>query len=112
MHDRREEWFVIAIALVALALAVIWWVVPVRAHDAPSGWHYAPECCSDADCALAETVEELPDKSLKVTTIHGTAVFPANFPKKDSPDGRIHACFVTYADGSQRLYCLYYGSGI
>lgn len=34
---------------VLLALLVIHAIA--RAHQAPSGWHYDPECCSGRDCA-------------------------------------------------------------
>ena len=77
-----------------------------KAHEAHSGFQYPHECCSDGDCDEAKVAVRQPDGSLLVTTTHGTATFPANFEHRDSPDGKIHACFV-----GTRLYCLFLASG-
>jgi hypothetical protein len=59
---------------------------------------YPPECCHRQDCAVVESAihtqpigpGQLPQ--LTVTTKHGTAVVPHNFPVRESKDGRMHAC--------------------
>jgi hypothetical protein len=79
----------------------------VQAHDAHTGWQYPRECCSDGDCDAAIVATRNADGSLTVTTKHGTATFPANFPHRDSPDGLIHACFTP-----RTLYCLYLAAGL
>lgn len=66
---------------------------------------YDSECCSGYDCALVTHIEYLPDNSWKVTTQHGTAIFPPNWPRRASQDGRMHACFTP-----TKLYCLYVGT--
>ena len=77
-----------------------------RAHEAHSGWQYPHECCSNGDCDEAEAAMRGPDGSLTVTTKYGTATFPANFRHRQSPDGKIHACFV-----GTTLYCLFLATG-
>jgi hypothetical protein len=84
------------------------------AHD----W-YPIECCSGMDCAAVEKVEIVPMQSagimgstgapgtMIVTTKHGTAIVPANFPRRESKDNRMHACMRTAPGGSMRLICLF-----
>jgi hypothetical protein len=78
------------------------------AHD----W-YPMECCHGYDCAEVERAtygrppdidNELP--MLTVTTKHGTALVPANFPRRESLDGKMHAC-MRRDQGSMRLICLF-----
>lgn len=75
-------------------------------HEAKSGWTYPPECCGDGDCDEASAAIRNQDGSLTVTTKHGTATFPAKYPYRQSPDGKIHGCFV-----GARLYCLFLDTG-
>jgi hypothetical protein len=79
-----------------------------RAHD----W-YPLDCCGGGDCAEVEhvTYDRAPNGSgalpiLAVTTRHGTALVPADFPRRDSPDEKMHACMRP--DRTQmRLVCLF-----
>jgi hypothetical protein len=82
-----------------------------RAHD----W-YPLDCCGGGDCAEVErvTYDRAPNDSgalpiLAVTTRHGTALVPADFPRRDSPDEKMHACMrPVRADRTQmRLVCLF-----
>src|SRR5262249_52538433 len=80
------------------------------AHD----W-YPLECCQSMDCAPVEKVEMLSPPtiasmlaapaqaapgakeaslagSMVVTTMHGSVLVPANFPRRESKDHRMHAC--------------------
>lgn len=84
---------------VLFILALLFGVSAAWAHS----W-YDGDCCHDNDCAPVTAVEYLPDGSWKVTTKHGTAVFPANHPRRLSQDGKTHACFTPV-----KLYCLYVG---
>ena len=98
-------------ALLALA-------TPAAAHD----W-YPLECCHGLDCAVVEKVEILPGPSVAsafgpvdasiagssmiVTTKHGSALVPANFPRRESKDHRMHACMRPTENGTMRLLCLF-----
>jgi hypothetical protein len=78
------------------------------AHD----W-YPVECCRGDDCAEVEhATYDRPSHAgdtlplLAVTTRHGTALVPANFPRRESLDGKIHAC-MRPGQGDMRLICLF-----
>ena len=101
-------------SLFAALLAV---ATPVLAHD----W-YPLECCHGMDCAAVERVEQMPPPpdvamslvpmpmvpgTMAVTTKHGTAVVPANFPRRESKDHRMHACMRPGDGGRMRLICLF-----
>ena len=105
-----RKWFLAA----ALAAAT-----PAAAHD----W-YPMECCSSMDCAPVEKVEMLPGPAIAsmlstpaqadslgamlVTTMHGSVVIPANFPRRESKDNRMHACMRPGPGGtSMRLICIF-----
>ena len=91
---------------------------PAAAHD----W-YPMECCSGMDCAPVEKVEILqspaiasflpsPSQSsnvggMLVTTKHGSVVVPANFPRRESKDSRMHVCMRPGPNGSMRLICVF-----
>ena len=105
-----KKWFLAALLVAATA-------APAAAHD----W-YPIECCSGMDCAAVEKVEMVPGPAISrilgrprtprpwamiVTTKHGTVVVPANFPRRESKDNRMHACMRPGRDGSMRLLCLF-----
>ena len=68
-----------------------------------------PAECS-GDCGEVENVtyarSEPPTDILMVTTKFGTAFVPANFPRRPSWDGRMHACMQGLEEG-MRLTCLF-----
>jgi hypothetical protein len=74
---------------------------------------YPPECCNGFDCAPVErTAHTQPIAGgsvpqLIVTTRHGTAVVPQNFPARDSKDHRMHACIVPIGNEQMRIICLF-----
>ncbi len=72
-----------------------------QAHD----W-YPTECCSGQDCAPAIRVAAT-EGGLWVTTIHGTAFFNVNFEKRESKDGRLHACMRPESEGKFKPLCLF-----
>jgi hypothetical protein len=84
------------------------------AHD----W-YPIECCSGMDCAPVEKVEIMPVQSagimgsttlpgtMMITTKHGSVIVPANFPRRESKDNRMHACIRASGSGNLRLICLF-----
>jgi hypothetical protein len=74
---------------------------------------YPVECCSGHDCAEVEhaTYDRVPGVDgtlpiLAVTTVHGTALVPQNFPRRESRDGKMHACMLP-GRGEMRLVCLF-----
>ncbi|MGE3064261.1 MAG: hypothetical protein AB7K67_01630 [Hyphomicrobiaceae bacterium] len=60
---------------------------PASSHD----W-YPIECCHGMDCAPVDQVTLMPDKAMRVTSKIGTTVIPASFPRRDSPDNKMHVC--------------------
>lgn len=86
---------------------------PAAAHD----W-YPIECCHGMDCAAVEKVEILPTPTavlagapmtpaMMVTTKHGSVLVPANFPRRESKDHRMHACMRPGVRGEMRLICIF-----
>src|SRR5712691_9808154 len=87
-----------------------------RAHD----W-YPMECCHAMDCAPVDKVEMLQGpamasmlgtatstpiaSSMLVTSKHGTVIIPANFPRRESKDHRMHVCMRPGEGGNMRLIC-------
>jgi hypothetical protein len=65
---------------------------------------YPVECCGGKDCAEVEHDGTLP--ILAVTTALGTALVPSNFPRRESRDGKMHAC-MRPGEGEMRLICLF-----
>jgi hypothetical protein len=45
--------------------------------------------------------------AMLVTTQHGSVIVPANFPRRESKDHRMHACMRPGADGTMRLICIF-----
>jgi hypothetical protein len=104
-----RKWFLAAVLAAA---------TPAAAHD----W-YPMECCSARDCADVEKVEMLPGPSIAsmlaapaqadslggmlVTTRHGSVVVPANFPRRESKDNKMHACMRPSDTGGMRLLCIF-----
>lgn len=96
-------------------LAFLLAATPAAAHD----W-YPLECCHDMDCAPVDRAEIVPTpataepqgtapqpRAMIVTTRHGTALVPANFPRRESKDHRMHACMMPGADGRMQLICIF-----
>lgn len=113
--DRAIAFLIGLIGVCALmdALLIIS-ILAVQAHD----W-YPMECCSGMDCAPAR-VESMPmpleagmslvpklPSLLKVTTMHGSVLVPANFSRRPSPDSQWHACIR-----GERLICLFEPPGM
>ena len=101
-----------------LLAALLAAATPAAAHD----W-YPMECCHAMDCAPVEKVEMLPGPAIAsllrssgagtpsaamlVTTKHGSVVVPANFPRRESKDNRMHACMRPGQSGTMRLICIF-----
>jgi hypothetical protein len=93
--------------LLAMALSVAI-QSPAIAHE----W-YPMECCHGRDCAPVESAETLAPAgtnglaTLVVTTKYGTAIVPADFPRRESKDNRMHACMRQGATGRIHLLCFF-----
>ena len=79
----------------------------VHAHS----W-YPREFCDDADCAAVETITQqmavgarLPQ--IRVTSKHGTAIVPKDFPVRASRDGRMHVCMRQNEFGDWDILCMF-----
>jgi len=105
MRRKRVSWrALVGSASVLTAMAA----VPSASHE----W-YPMECCSGTDCAVVEQVRYASAKNgetelpvLIVTTKHGTASVPPDFPRRASKDGAMHACIRPVRD-AMKLICLF-----
>jgi hypothetical protein len=93
----------IILAIVIGLLLGNWLAVRAHAHD----W-YPIECCHSVDCAPVDRVEvvagaifyagqkidptQVPTSVMIVTTSRGTGIVPADLPRRESKDNRMHAC--------------------
>jgi hypothetical protein len=79
-------------------------LVPV--HDAPTGWKYPLNCCSNNDCreVADKAVGEVPDGYLIRTT--GELLHYGDKRLKDSPDGEFHWCSAA-GSNTGRTICLF-----
>ena len=69
---------------------------------------YPRECCGEVDCAPVEKVEAMVDGSQRLTSRVGTTIVPASFPRRPSPDDRMHICMVRYSHfDSMRPVCIF-----
>jgi hypothetical protein len=95
------------IVAVAVSAGLLLGAPGAAAHD----W-YPRECCSDRDCAPADTVERRDDGSYLVTARGLSAVIPADYAKwRSSPDGRLHVCIRKLRSGAEYLVCAFRGPG-
>lgn len=117
-----SQWLILGGALL-LGLALIFGPLLVRAQDSPhdtsdpAHW-YPMECCHAMDCApvtgtaFSNPIEAGALPNMVITTKHGTVAVPHNFPRRQSKDGRMHACMRPAQDGSMRLICIFDLPGI
>ena len=96
--------------LIALAVSA---GLAVYAQGAPAHDWYPVECCSERDCAPADTVLRREDGSYVVTARGMSAIIPANYANwRRSPDGRIHICIRKLRSGAEYLVCAFRGPGV
>jgi hypothetical protein len=107
VRRQRLSWpaFVAGFSLLA---GIATFSFPAASHD----W-YPMECCNGIDCAPVESTAHtrpigsgsVPD--LIVTTKHGSAVVPKNFPVGESRDHRMHACMLPRGNGLMQIICIF-----
>ena len=74
---------------------------------------YPRECCSDRDCAPADSVERRDDGSYLVVSRGMSAVIPADYRNwRKSTYGRIHVCIRRLRSGAEYLVCAFRGPGV
>lgn len=100
---------IVYLILALILLAASGW--PVFSHEAPSGWHYDADCCSNQDCAPADAIEMLTLTAgerpvMVVTTKFGKRPVTPQTKIRESKDSQTHACIYMNA-----LICLYVAPG-
>ena len=66
----------------------------------------SPPTLSGVLTATVQAAPTLPG-SMLVTTKHGSVLVPANFPRRESKDNRMHACMRPGDGGGMRLICIF-----
>lgn len=89
----------------------------VNAHEAPSGFHYPFNCCSERDCGpVKQWIQGQNPGQVTIVTDHGRAVITQHQigRARQAPDGQAHACIVTewQPDGSKSGYVRETGDGV
>jgi hypothetical protein len=81
--------------------------LPVRAHQAPTGWNYPWACCSSMDCKMVEAkaVSERPEGYVIQDT--DEVVTYADKRVTDSPDGEYHWCAHQAGIDAGHTICLF-----
>jgi hypothetical protein len=97
----------LSVALVVGSVLAGNWPTPAPAHS----W-YPKACCNDNDCAPVDSVARFVPPAgglpqLIVKSRHGTAIVPADFPMRQSKDGRMHVCMRPDHDGNMDVMCLF-----
>lgn len=94
----------------ALFIAIYFLAAPASAHQAPSGWVYDSDCCSEKDCRPAEDgeISLMPDGYHIAKT---NEVIPYGDKRvRPSGDGHMHICqFQAYMSrvGPKKTTCIY-----
>lgn len=101
------------LAIVALAIVVV--ARQAQAHEAPSGWSYPAECCSNQDCRPVPCDQLAPEPGGGVRWTATGDRFP-QAKVKASGDGECHVCVqdgISWEDGtSYRIpFCAFTAPG-
>jgi hypothetical protein len=92
------------LAVGSVAFLVCASCAPALAHEAPSGWAYAPECCANHDC------HEISDDAVSLVPrgwrIKATGEVFDQSSVRQSKDGRFHRCSAQ-GRTETRTFCLY-----
>lgn len=127
-HDNREAresldrfWLGVLVAILhgiafLIGVGLAMWTYPAFAHQAPTGWAYPFECCSNKDCGEipASAVVEGPN-GFVVTILPGQHDMVKDAPvqylipygtEKPSPDGLTHICL----NPALKMLCFFTGN--
>lgn len=83
--------------MISAVVVLLLLVGPALAHDAPSGWQYPTECCSDRDCKQISCV--------KLEAMIQSGQVPASIIRK-SGDTDCHLCQQPFAS-TNKYYCAF-----
>jgi hypothetical protein len=98
-----KKWLDALIVAIFVAYCMVWASVAM-AHQAPSGWSYSPECCSNKDCAEISTdYVTITERGYEVRIPIGghpmvtlepffQVIRPTATGLRESPDGKYHIC--------------------
>lgn len=84
------------------SLVLMLTATPAAAHS----W-YPISCCSGMDCAPVTNAASAPGGVLVLSSKHGTVAIPANFPRQESQDSRMHVCMRPGPDGKMQPICVF-----
>lgn len=107
MWTWKDDVLLVVGAVGVFLLGIVLFMMPVKAHD----W-YPMECCHSTDCAPVDKAELLPTLALLLTSKHGTAIVPREFPTRASMDSRMHVCMRPGDNGTMRTVCLFLPPGM
>lgn len=97
-----------ALAAVLVGIAVLMLgILPARPHQAPTGWSYPANCCSQRDCRQARDREVREDPNGYVLATTGEVVPYGDRRIKESPDGLFHVCQQAGDFDKGRILCLF-----
>ncbi|CAN7492138.1 hypothetical protein LJR231_003443 [Phyllobacterium sp. LjRoot231] len=90
-----------------LLAAALLFAVPAFAHEAPTGWTYGLECCSNKDCWQEKegAITETPN-GYKVVLTNELILYNDKRIKK-SKDEFFHRCTLSGDPNAGRSLCLY-----
>lgn len=91
LKETWQLWLGVAIFAFMLAFMAAVFPMPLRAHEAPSGWSYPWQCCSNQDCrpVACDTLEEI--EGGKVRDIENGQTYERNMVQS-SGDAKCHVC--------------------
>jgi hypothetical protein len=90
MSPRATMWMLVILLIAALVGTCTLIIRPAHTHEAPSGWSYPSDCCSNQDCrpVPCDAVKENPKGF-----VWDGILFELE-KVKDSGDKQCHACFT------------------
>lgn len=95
---------------IGIGVAILAMPTPAKAHQAPSGWQYPYECCSDHDCyQITRDDIEIVDDGYLIKASRDHQIVPFSRAKA-SPDGGWHRCSVG-GDPEAWTLCLFVPEG-
>jgi hypothetical protein len=104
-HSSSHFGFITAVGLATSSLVLMG--VPATAHEAPSGWTYDMECCSDHDCRPERSEVKATPLGWLVTST-GEIIRYGDRRIHDSKDGEFHRCLMRRGvNGPGMTRCLY-----
>ena len=89
---------------IAIAVASGFAAGVAGAHEAPSGWVYPWDCCSDRDCKMIDAVNVSERPQGYLLHLSGETLDYTDPRVRNSPDGAYHWCAHP---GTPRTICLF-----